>query len=411
MNSFSWETFLEQLGGEKRIHYSLENLFGALKDAGHPEKTVKSLIIAGTNGKGSATLFLSQALKLHGYRVATYLSPHLQHLCERFQEGLVPWSVGRLEGWVRALAPLAEKWKLSYFEFLTLIFFVDSAQTKPDFNILEVGMGGRLDATNVTNPKGIVLTNISWDHADYLGDTLEKILGEKMGVLRSGVPVVSGLREPELRNHLQRECERSQCPLYFTDSVSRKVIQKSWSGQEVVIDGHSFFLKNPSTGALENAVGAYLFLRKLFPEISISTLQAAFKEMKNPGRLEVVQENPRIVLSGDHNVAGIQTLTATLRELSAKNIYVLCGFGPDKDAAQMIEELKPFSRELILTRVPRARGTYNQTYKTLTQYEEDPQKAFEELRQKLKPTDTLLVTGSLYLVGELRGLFRPIDSV
>lgn len=411
MNSFSWETFLEQLGGEKRIHYSLENLSRALKDAGHPEKTVKSLIIAGTNGKGSTTLFLSQALKLHGYRVATYLSPHLQHLRERFQDGLVPWSVERLEGQVRALAPLAEKWKLSYFEFLTLVFFVDSAQTKPDFNVLEVGMGGRLDATNVTHPEGVVLTNISWDHSDYLGDTLEKILDEKMGVLRPGVPVISGLVEPELRNHLQQECERLLCPLDFTDSVSRKVIQKSWGGQEVLIDGHLFYLKNPSRGALENAVGAYLFLRKQFPEISISTLQAAFKAMINPGRLEGVQENPRIILSGDHNLAGMMSLTETLTELKAKNLYVLCGFGPDKDAAQMLQALNPFAQELVLTRVPRARGKYDKTYQTLANYEEDPQKAFEGLRKKLKPSDTLLVTGSLYLVGDLRRLFKPIDFV
>ncbi len=411
MNSFSWESFLEQLGGEKRIHYSLENLLGALKEAGHPEKTVKSLVIAGTNGKGSTTLFISEALKAHGARVATYLSPHLQHLRERFQDGLRPWSVERLSGHVEALAPLAQKWKLSYFEFLTLIFFWDSAQTHPDFNILEVGMGGRLDATNVTEPKGVVLTNISWDHAEYLGNTLEKILVEKMGVLRSGVPVVSGLQEPTLREILQKECERVSSPLYFTDSVPRKVLRKSWEGQEVLIDGHNFFLKNPSGGALENAVTAYLFLRKVFPEIPVSTLQLAFRSMVNPGRLEIVQENPRIILSGDHNVAGMKTLTDTLLELGAKNLYVLCGFGPDKEASQMIQALLPFSKELLLTRVPRARGEYDEKYQSLANYEEDPAKAFRELLKKLTPQDTLLVTGSLYLVGDLRGLFRTIDSV
>lgn len=409
MNSFSWESFLERLGGEKRIHYSLENLLGALKESGNPEKTVKSLVIAGTNGKGSTTLLISEALKLQGFRVATYLSPHLQHLRERFQDGLIPWSIERLEQRIEALAPLAEKWKLSYFEFLTLIFFEDSAQTKPDFNILEVGMGGRLDATNVTNPLGIVLTNISWDHSEYLGNSLEKILREKMGVLRSGVPVISGLAEPDLRNSLVKECERLACPLFFSDSISRKVVQKSWNGQEVLIDGQSFFLRNPSIGALENAATAYLFLRKVFPEIEISTLQSAFRSMVNPGRFEIVQENPRIVLSGDHNVAGMRTLTETLRELKAKNLFVLCGFSPDKEASQMIEALRPFSKELLLTRVPRARGIYDETYQKLANYEDDPLEAFEQLKKKLSSSDTLLVTGSLYLVGAIRELLSKLS--
>ena len=399
------------MGGEKRIHYSLENLLEALREAGHPEKSVKSLVIAGTNGKGSTTLFISEALKRHGYRVATYLSPHLQHLRERFQDGLVPWSLERLKKHVEALAPLAEKWKLSYFEFLTLIFFEDSAQTKPNFNILEVGMGGRLDATNVTSPLGVVLTNISWDHTEYLGNTLEKILREKMGVLRPSVPVISGLKAAGLKNGLQNECEKLCSPLYFADSLSRKVIKKNWSGQEVVIDGHSFSLKNPSEGALENAIGSYLFLRKIFPEIAIPTIQAAFASMVNPGRLEIVQENPRIILSGDHNLAGMQSLTDTLRELGATDLHVLCGFGPDKDASGMIQALKPFAKELVLTRVVRARGQYDKVYQTLAKYEADPQKAFLELRKKLKAHDTLLVTGSLYLVGEIRELFRTIGSV
>jgi dihydrofolate synthase/folylpolyglutamate synthase len=131
--------------------------------------------------------------------------------------------------------------------------------------------------------------------------------------------------------------------------------------------------------------------------------------MVNPGRFEIVQENPRIILSGDHNVAGMKTLSDTLQEFGAKNLYVLCGFGPDKEASQMIQALLPFSKELLLTRVPRARGEYDEKYQTLAKYEEDPGKAFEEMRKKLTAQDTLLVSGSLYLVGDLRGLFRTIE--
>jgi len=405
MMTFSWERALEQLGGEKKIHYSLENLKSALQEAGNPEKTVESLVIGGTNGKGGTTLFITEALLAQGYTAATYLSPHLQHLRERFLEGGRAWTESRLSEWIEKAYPIAQKWKLSYFEFLTLIFFLDSQKVRPNFNILEVGLGGRLDATNVTSPRGAIITNISWDHMDYLGDSLEKILKEKMGILRKGIPVVSGLKDPELQEFLKKECERLSCSLTLTDSIPRKVKSKSWFGQEVEIDGHAFSLINPSGGALENAVAAYAFLRKCFPEISVASIQKGFKKVTQPGRLEVVQKNPRVILSGDHNVGGMESLVKTLRELEEKNLFVVCGFSPDKDAKQMIELLRPFCRELTLTKVPRARGEYPETYTTLANFIEDPKKAVEEMIARMTKQDTLLVTGSLYLVGELRPLW------
>lgn len=407
MSTLRFESLLETLGSEKKIHYSLDNFQKALNAAGNPEKTVKSIVIAGTNGKGTTTLLLSRALQLQGYRVGTYLSPHLQHVQERFLESLKPWSEDRLLEWGLKAMPLAQQYQLSYFEFLTLMFFLDSRDKAYDFNVVEVGMGGRLDATNVTSPVATVITNISWDHADFLGDSLEKILKEKMGILRSGVPVVSSIPISELKNLLQTDCQNLKAPLFFTETVSKKVIAKSLVGQEVEIDGDKFTLNNPSAGTLENAANAYLVLKKVFPEISISTIQEAFSSVIFPGRFEVVDLKPLTLLSGDHNEAGVESLIHTLNLVGAKSLRVLCGFSPDKEAKKMIEKLKPLAKDFILTKVPRARGVYEAGYEKLADCIEDPEIALKKIQSRCREEDTLLITGSLYLVGHLRKYWRP----
>lgn len=406
MNSNFFDEVIRRLGGEKQIRLSLEPLSRALEEAGHPEKTVQSLVIAGTNGKGSTTLWISQALRLHGFKVATYLSPHLQSVRERFLDQLQPWSEERLQKRFQEALGLAEKWKLTYFEFLTLVFFLDSRENQPDFNILEVGMGGRLDATNVTEPKGVVLTNISWDHSEYLGDSLAKILQEKMGVFRKGVPVISGVQEPPLLALLTEKCQELGSSLFLTHQVSRKSLTQTWKGQEIEVDGKAFTITNPSRGSVENAVTAYSALTQWFPEVSLSTLKQAFSTVVNPGRMEVVQENPRVILSGDHNEAGMLSLAATLRGMGAQDLYILCGFSPDKEAKKMLEILKPFARKLVLTQLAHPRGEYPKYYSELAPFEPDAHRALKTLMSEMNQHDTLLVTGSLYLVGELRSQWK-----
>lgn len=403
----SWKLLLDQLGGEKRIHYSLENVQKALKDAGNPEKNVKSVVIGGTNGKGTTTLLVSRALSLHGYQVATYLSPHLQHPTERFLENLVPWSEERLASLCSKYFDLAEKHQLSYFEFLTLLFFIDSSNRKKDINVLEVGMGGRLDATNVTHPHAVAITTIGWDHSDYLGDSLSKILKEKMGILRPGISVVSGVKQPDLKSQLQTECNHISSSLTFCDTYSKQSLSWDWSGQDVLIDKNPMHLNNPTSGTLENATIAYGLLRKAFPEVSVEVIQKAFSSVVFPGRFETVQKDPRIILSGDHNEDGIECLLSMLKKIASKDIFILCGFGPDKNTSKMIQMLQPFGKEVLLTEVPRARGAYDENYSKLASFEKDPHQAFARLERKLKPGDTLLVTGSLYLVGELRKKWFP----
>jgi dihydrofolate synthase/folylpolyglutamate synthase len=205
---------------------------------------------------------------------------------------------------------------------------------------------------------------------------------------------------------LKEESDRLESFLVCSQDLPRKVISKSWKGQEVEIDHHPFFLKNAATAYVDNAVTAYCFLRHNFPEIALSTLQKAFSSISHPGRLEIIQENPRVILSGDHNEAGVEGLVKTLQQLNAEKISILCGFSPDKKAKDMIEALKPFSKKLLLTEVPGARGIYSEDYCQLAEFEKDPNQALEKLILELDPQDTLLITGSLYLVGYLRARWK-----
>ncbi len=200
------EAFLEQIGSERLIDYSLERFRSALQAVQNPERDAKTIVIAGTNGKGTVSLLLSNALREAGFKVGTYLSPHLQQPNERFLDGLRPERESELLRLAKEHWEISKQYRLTYFEFLTLLCFAWASRKKFDFLVLEVGLGGRLDATNVTTPLACAITTIDLDHQEYLGNTVEKILEEKMGILRAGSPVFSGITQSSLRSRLDQRC-------------------------------------------------------------------------------------------------------------------------------------------------------------------------------------------------------------
>ncbi len=401
----SFLEILERLGGESRVHYSLDHFAEALAAVGHPEKTVKAIVISGTNGKGTVTLLLSAALVEAGYRVGTYLSPHLHHPKERFLLDLKCADWDALETIAQANVDLADRFTLTYFEFLTLVFFIWARELKLDRVVLEVGMGGRLDAVNVTQPFGTVLTQIDWDHQRFLGNTLEAILEEKMGIFRAGVPVVSNLRDSGLRTRLETRCRDLGSSLSYGWKVPTQQLSVSWEGQTAEIDATPFTLSNPTVATLENATLAYRCLREVCPEVGIATLQRGFARVKTPGRMEVVQENPRVVLSGDHNPSGIECLVSTLRRFETRP-HIVCAFAPDKPYSRLIARLRECSESLVLTQIPRLASAMPAAYRDCAPFIEDPLQAVRGALAHCKPSDTLVVTGSLYLVGEIRPLWK-----
>jgi dihydrofolate synthase / folylpolyglutamate synthase len=397
---------LERLGGESRIHYSLDHFVQALEAAGSPHQSVKTIVIAGTNGKGSVSLLVSSALMAAGKQVGTFLSPHLQHPRERILHNLTPLSEASLDALAPKWEALADKYELTYFEFLTLLCFVWAKDAGLDYLVLEVGMGGRLDSTNVTTPVATAITSIDFDHQAYLGNTLEAILTEKMGILREGVPVFTHVRGESLQAVLEKRATELKAPVHYAWKHPAMVTQVEWSGQTVELAGTPFRLATPTPGMAQNAAVAYDLARYLLPELPIDPLQKAFARVRNPGRMEVVQENPRIVLSGDHNPAGIQTLVETLGLLKCKP-RVICAFAPDKPHAEMLKALQAVASDVILTRIARFEGKMPAGYESLTFFIPDPAACVTHATRYMSPKETLLITGSLYLVGELRPRWKP----
>lgn len=401
------ERLLETLGGEKRMNYALEHFKEALKSVGSPEKSVKSILIGGTNGKGTTTLFISQALKHHGLTVTTFLSPHLQSPTERILNQLIPIKTSQLLALAEEFKPTADKFALTYFEYLTLLFFIQAKRGNFDFAVVEVGLGGRLDCTNVTDPIATLLTNVSFDHQALLGNTLESILKEKLGTLRKESLLFTGVTEPALRGILEKKCEELDAVFYYSSEIRTEKRSVTVDGQEVLLNGYPFYLNNPSPGTVLNASLAFLMLRIVFPIIPISTLQEAFRKTKTPGRFEVIHPNPRVILSGDHNPAGIECLKETLKEVKNQGkLLTLCAFSPDKPYLEMYQELSHLSDRILLTQVPRLKDKTSDAYKAMGEFEPEAHLAVEKLLAEMRPNDTLLITGSLYLVGELRKIWK-----
>lgn len=400
------ETILERIGGEKRIQLGLERFQEALKAIGNPQASPHSIVIGGTNGKGSTTLYVSAALKEAGFRVTTYLSPHLQCPTERFLVDLKPIDYASLEKLAIQYEPLAEKHELTYFEFLTLLYFVWVKEQKADFSVMEVGLGGRLDATNVGNPIATAVTNISFDHQKFLGATREAILEEKMGILRPEGLMFSGVKQADLRERVIDACNAVDAIYYFSEDLRSEVVARDIHGQKLTINGYPFEVQNPSPRNIENVKLAFLLLRIVFPKIPIATLQSAFKRVKNPARMELMQTHPKVYLSGDHNPDGIECLLESIKELEIKNPKIVCAFSPDKPFEAMFKSLQSVSSDITLTSVSRLKDSLPASYFELGHYVEAAKTAVKQALSTLTDSDTLIITGSLYLAGEVRSLWN-----
>ncbi len=406
MDPQSFDDILNRFGTERRINYGLERLRMALLAVGSPETRLKSFLVGGTNGKGTVALLLSNGLRESGYSVATFLSPHLESARERFLDNLTPAPDGELAALAQEFVALGQKYELSYFEFLTLLFVVWAERRRFDFAIIEVGLGGRLDSTNLTAPLASLITNVSYDHQEYLGRDLNAILSEKLGIVRRESLLFTGVSLPELKAQVIKACDDVDAIYYFSSEMKAEVTQRDWSGQTFTLNGYPFRITNPSPGAVENTALAFLFFRIVFPAIALETLQNAFSKTRNPGRLEIIQTSPRVILSGDHNPAGVADLIALLKVTGTDQVRILCGFSGDKPYAELVNQLRQLTPHVTVVPVNGARVLAAADYRSLPGYRDNALQVLDETIASASPTDTIIVTGSLYLVGELRARWQ-----
>lgn len=396
---------------------------------GNPEKDLRIIHVAGTNGKGSVCYETRNILEAAGYRTGLFTSPYVSDFRERIQ----------IDGHLiekDLFAALAERVKKetekleekgiqpTEFEFLTALAFLAFRETGVDYVVLETGLGGLLDSTNIIEkPVVTAVTSLSMDHTNILGDTIEEIAFQKAGIFKPFVPALSACNQPEgALKVLREEALKRNCPFRICE-VKEKYVSSSLKGQVIDIEGRKVTLPLYGDHQLVNlAVTLSIIdeLRKQGLEISDKAVDEGLSETRIPGRIEVLSEKPVVIIDGGHNVSGVTALKETLHEQGIEKPVTVTGVMKDKETEKMAGIIKSFAGRIITVTpsVPRAmdaedfrkcfdRAPGEAEVKAI----DNPAEAVRQALDSLKENETLLVAGSLYLVGEVREkLISMIDS-
>ena len=419
--------YLADLGHELRgVKFGLEAIECILARLGHPERNYPTAIVAGTNGKGSTSAILASILRQAGYRTSLYTSPHLLRVNERIRvNGCEVSDQDFAQSFTdvrQAVDRLLEEKSLavrpSFFEFLTATAFLHFARARVGFAVLEVGMGGRLDATNVTEPRVAVITNVDLDHVEYLGSTHAAIAHEKAGVIKPRRPVVSGCEHPDAAEVVRRRAvelgaELLELPRFAALSSVRNLDGRSTF--DLALNGHRLSgLDSPLRGEFQvkNAIAAVTAAWRLAADgfnITPAAMAEGLRQASWPGRLEVVAERPLVVLDGAHNPAAAREVAAFAREhWRGRRLRLVYASMRDKAIGEISEILFPIADTVYLTRPSLERAASPEEILAQTRYrpphvvlEADPTRALAAARAASSPDDVVLACGSLFLVGAL----------
>ncbi len=411
------------------IRPGLQRINGLLEDLGHPEQVLRTLVVAGTNGKGSTTRVLALLLQAAGYKVVTYTSPHLLNVHERILIDDQPVPAEDFARRVRAIRPLTEKHEASWFETLTALAVQIAVDEQADFFCCETGLGGRLDASNALPSVATLLTTVGLDHQRILGETLPEIATEKLGLLKSGVPLFCGVDE-ELRGQVFEAAVRTGSPCHFLDELARWQEANPWQGSSrawdlTLRDRLLLGLPDPGTEALRRNVAlALLALTELEPRLGMNLLPDDLAHTLGnlflPGRYQQVLRGPDWIFDTGHNTQALgSTLPAFLDEPGTGRKILLFGAMYDKgvvgdltrhfrrfDAvvgapvalprSRTVEELELLFREWGLQ--PRPWPVAGDLPAAVVA--PDMCRALALLAEKIRPEDRVLVTGSCFTVAE-----------
>jgi len=403
------------------IKFGLSKTSNLLEAFGDPHKNQSYIHIGGTNGKGSVAAFTAAVLRQAGLTVGVYTSPHLVRFTERFKindREISPEDAASLIGELRKV--MADQEPPTFFEATTAMALIYFARANTDLAIMEVGMGGRLDATNVIRPLVSVITNITVEHEQYLGSRLLDIAREKGGIIKDGVDVVTGVTQPAVLGFLRAECERKGASLwslgrdfrYRTSSgrVSYRGKTREWRGLDLGLQGR-FQARN---AALAMAVVERLIEKGY--AVGAEDVREGLKRISWAGRLQVVSRAPTIVLDGGHNPAALRALRDTIQEsFRYKRLVLVIGVMADKQIRRMLRAILPICDLVIYTRpvYPRAAepaelmkngvglGKPGEVVQKLS-------RAIDRAKELAEPSDLILICGSLFTVGEALTYF---DSV
>ena len=414
----TYENCLKTLYGFQRfgIKLGLSTIKKILAGLGDPQDTFACIHVAGTNGKGSVASSLASILYRSGYKTGLYTSPHLVRFNERIQVNNRPISNEKVVASYSAVKDAHfGKRNPTFFEFTTAMALFEFAAQKVDWAVIETGMGGRLDATNIVNPTLSIITNISLEHREYLGNTLTKIAGEKAGIIKNLTPLVTGIRQKKAFAEVKRIAAEKKAPLFRlgTDFKVRRNQEQTFSYYGIRNVWHNLQTALPGSYQVDNAalvLAACELIGKNNAALTLNNIQEGLSKNHWPGRLEIVSDNPFIILDGAHNLAAARNLAKFMStNLAGRVITLVVGILDDKPYKAMLKSLLTPVNRVILTQAKIDRAL-------------DPRKLYEAAKN-LKPDVAIIpdvaqaiknavettprhgaicIAGSLYVVGEAK---------
>ncbi|MDR3599987.1 MAG: bifunctional folylpolyglutamate synthase/dihydrofolate synthase [Desulfosporosinus sp.] len=407
------------------INFGLGRIEELLKRLGNPERTLRVIHVGGTNGKGSTTVMIARILKSAGHKVGVFTSPHMHDWRERMVINGQMIAKEKVIQVIKRVVPLLENMVAegfehpTEFEVSTALAFLYFAEEKVDFAVIEVGLGGAIDSTNVVSPLISVITNVGMDHMDYLGSDVVSIAKVKAGIIKPHSIVVTASENPDVIHVLREQAKAMGVPLWLVGEDVR--FESKWSGeleQEFDLVGlHSIYSKLRLSliglHQLSNAATAVTVCELLKSDYGVSipreAIYTGLREVEWPGRLELLSLKPKILLDGAHNVDGAVALTQAI-PLYTRNRLILClGMLADKEREKVVTMLVPLADEIIITRPDspragdwRALGSLAEQHGRPVTCIENPKEAVIYALSCLRENDMLCVTGSIYMLADAR---------
>jgi dihydrofolate synthase / folylpolyglutamate synthase len=413
--------------------FKLDRMRRLLELLGNPHRRLRIIHIAGSKGKGSTSAFLASILQAAGFRGGLFTSPHLEHVEERIQVDRQPLGHDELAALMTeisgAITPEFER-ELTFFEIGTALGFLHFLRRRVDFAVVEVGLGGRFDSTNVCEPEVAVITSISLDHTQMLGNTLAKIAFEKAGIIKPGVPTISAVRDPEARQVIEQACRERHSPLCQVDVDFRYVHEPARSGSEMPARVQVTTARRSWPVMTLGLIGEHQALNAAVALAVVETLISRGADVGDramaqglahviwPARLEILGRRPFVLLDCAHNVASaqvlVQALDATFPRVNerARRLLIFAG-SRDKDLAGMLAILSPAFERVFLTSFQTSqRCEAPQQLAAMLPADrrgaailcQSSLEAWRQARSEAEPDDLICIAGSVFLAGELRPL-------
>lgn len=398
------------------IKPGLERISMLLDLLQNPQDKLKVVHIAGTNGKGSTSTMISNMLIASGKKTGLFTSPYVIDFCERIQidgENVDKTLFAECVTEVREKIEELNKQDIiiTEFEAITVSAFLCFVKAECEYVVLEVGLGGRFDATNVVkNPQAVLITSISLDHVAILGDTIEKIAFEKCGIIKENVPVITSSNQcDDALKVIKETCEKKNCDLIVTNPQKTEILDDSIFGTVFAYCDNVYKTRLTGNHQIENTVNAIECAKVLgINEISISS---GIEITKMIARMEIINENPLVIRDGGHNEGCAEALYNFLNKYNVKNINMLIGLMADKDVEGYVQKIAPLCKSVVTVTPSNPRALNGEKLKEITEkycddtkFINNPKEGYEYILSNTKKDETVLICGSFYMMSDIFGI-------